>query len=92
MSDMLLLELILSHHSSWVSPCHWVIAAKNFETAWWSHLQGFKCPTSWGVRVLEGKTIMLARNVVYKSPSNIAQFLSRMETSTAPLQKAQNHE
>jgi len=89
---MLLLELTLGHHSSWVSPCHWVIAAKIFETAWWSRLQGFKCPTSRGVRALEGKTIMLGRNVVYKSPSNMVQFLSRMKTSTAPLQKAQNLE
>jgi len=92
MSEMLLLELASGHHSSWISPCHWVIAAKNFQTAWWSHLQGFKHPTSWDVRALEGKTIMLARNVVYKSPSNMAQYLSRMRSSTAPLQKAQNLE
>jgi hypothetical protein len=85
MSEMLLLELTLGHHSSWVSPCHCVMAAQNFETARWPHLQGFKCPTSWGVRALEGKTIMLVRNVMYKLPSNMAQYLSRTETSTAPL-------
>jgi hypothetical protein len=76
MSEMLLLELALGCHSSCVSPCHWVIAAQNFETAWWSNLQGFKCPTSWGVSALEVKTIMLARNVVFKSPSNMVQYLS----------------
>jgi len=35
---------------------------------------------------------MLARNMMYKLPSNMAQYLSRMETSTAPQQKAQNLE